>query len=258
MKKRTVKAASLLAAGFFSACFSSAYTAREILGEKNFEILREQGKIQENRFKGTDASLFLLPRTPLAEKIGEAWNSSEKAPTLAGENLYLIPKDGIDIQKASVILRSVSKMEGMEYYSNGEKRFTVLYKDAYCIASPEDNTEVPDKTEGSADGLVQYCLLNDNSLGKTNYKVSYSQTENEVSMSLVNITPVSYGPIKAVKPGNLHINLVLTVCDDYAVVYMNIKANFLLLSVIEKRMQRSFLARLTAIYDWFSKEISGE
>lgn len=251
-------AASLFFAGFFSVCFSSAYTASEILGEKNFEILRTEGKIQSNRFKGTDKNLFLLPKTVLAEKIGEAWNDSQKVPVLAGENVYLLPKSGIDIQKASAILRSVSKMEGMEYYSNGEKRFTVLYKDAYCIAGPDDVTRVPDKTEGSADGLVQYCLLNDNSLGKTNYEVSYSQTENEVSMSLVNITPVSYGPIKAVKPGNLHINLVLTACDDYNVVYMNIKANFLLISVIEKRMQKSLLARLTAIYDWFSKEISGE
>ena len=241
---------------FFTA-FLSAYSAEEILGKENFELLNQNGKIQSNEFKPKEAKFSLLPDTELSNKIAEELASNEgELPSLIGENIYLIPKENIDLNEASVILRSVSKMEGMQYYSNGEKNWTTLYHDAYCIAGPQDRTRVDDKTEGSANGLVQYCLLNDNSLGKTNYEVSYFQTENEISMKLVNTTPVYYKFIKAVKPENVHINLVMTICDDYVVVYMNVKTNFFSLGVLEKRMQKSLLNRLDAIYTWFSKQIS--
>ena len=240
----------------FSFSSLSSYSAEEILGKDNFELLFSQKKIQSNEFKPTEAKLFLLPKTQLAKRIAELWTSSEDVPSLVGENVYLIEKDNIDLDEASVILRSVSKMQGMQYYSNGEKRWTTLYHDAYCVSGPTEKTKIPDNTTGSANGVIQYCLLNDNSLGKTNYKVSYFQTENEISMQLENTTSVTYGPIKAVKPKNLHINLVMTICDDFIVVYMNVKANFLSLGFLEKRMQRSLLARLDAIFNWFSEEIS--
>ena len=167
---------------FFTA-FLSAYSAEEILGKENFELLNQNGKIQSNEFKPKEAKFSLLPDTELSNKIAEELASNEgEMPSLIGENIYLIPKENIDLNEASVILRSVSKMEGMQYYSNGEKNWTTLYHDAYCIAGPQDRTRVDDKTEGSANGLVQYCLLNDNSLGKTNYEVSYFQTENEISI----------------------------------------------------------------------------
>ena len=256
MQRFLTKLSALVLTFFFSHLPLTSYSAEEIVGKDNFATLLSQKKIQANEFKPTDVNLSLLPKTQLAKRIDELWASSEEIPSLVGENIYLIDKGNIDLDRTSVILRSVSKMQGMQYYSNGEKKWTTLYHDAYCVSGPSEKTKVPDNTTGSADGVVQYCLLNDNSLGKTNYKVSYFQTENEISMQLENTTAVTYGPIKAVKPENLHINLVMTICDDFIVVYMNVKANFLSLGFLEKRMQRSLLARLDAIFNWFSEEIS--
>ena len=258
MQRVFVKLLVLVLSCFFSLSQLSSYSAEEILGKDNFATLLAEKKIQANEFKPTEVRFSLLPKTHLAQRIATLWASSEEVPSLLGENVYLIEKDNITLDKASVILRSVSKMQGMQYYSNGEKKWTTLYHDAYCVSGPTEKTKVPDNTTASADGVVQYCLLNDNSLGKTNYKVSYFQTENEISMQLENTTAVTYGPIKAVKPENLHINLVMTVCDDFVVVYMNVKANFLSLGFLETRMQRSLLARLDAIFNWFSQEISHE
>ena len=258
MQSGFVKLFVLVLSCFFSLSQLSSYSAEEILGKDNFATLLAEKKIQVNEFKPTEAKLSLLPKTQLAQKIVTLWASSEEVPSLVGENVYLIEKGDITLDEASIILRSVSKMQGMQYYSNGEKKWTTLYHDAYCISGPTEETKVPDNITGTAEGVVQYCLLNDNSLGKTNYKVSYFQTENEISMQLENITAVTYGPIKAVKPENLHINLVMTICDDFVVIYMNVKANFLSLGFLEKRMQRSLLARLDAIFNWFSKEISRE
>lgn len=100
----------------------SAYSAEEILGKENFELLNQNGKIQSNEFKPKEAKFSLLPDTELSNKIAEELASNEgELPSLIGENIYLIPKENIDLNEASVILRSVSKMEGMQYYSNGEK-----------------------------------------------------------------------------------------------------------------------------------------
>ena len=256
MQRFLVKLSVFLLLSFLSFSQLNSYSAEGILGKDNFATLLREKKIQANEFKPTEAKLSLLPKTQLAQRISSLWATSDEIPSLVGENVYLIEKGNITLDEASVILRSVSKMQGMQYYSNGEKKWTTLYHDAYCISGPTEKTKVPDNTTGSADGVVQYCLLNDNSLGKTNYKVSYFQTGNEISMQLENTTAVTYGPIKAVKPENLHINLVMTICDDYVVVYMNVKANFLSLGFLEKRMQRSLLARLDAIFNWFSEEIS--
>ena len=258
MQRVLVKFSTFALILFVSLSAVSSYSAEGILGRDNFATLLSQKKIQANEFKPIEVKLSLLPKTQLAQRIATLWASSSDVPSLVGENVYLIEKGNITLDKASVILRSVSKMQGMQYYSNGEKKWTTLYHDAYCVSGPTEKTKIPDNTAGTADGVVQYCLLNDNSLGKTNYKVSYFQTDDEIAMQLENTTAVTYGPIKAVKPENLHINLVMTICDDYVVIYMNVKANFLSLGFLEKRMQRSLLARLDAIFNWFSEEISHE
>ena len=51
------------------------------------------------------------------------------------------------------------------------EKLETLYKEAYTIKGPKDRTKVADDTAGSADGKVLYCMQNDNSFGKTNYRM---------------------------------------------------------------------------------------
>lgn len=239
-----------------------AYDAQTILGEENFNILLEKGKIQSNKFKSDSDKFNLIPSTLLENQIKNI-ELAGGSPTLVGENLYLVQKKDLnqDIQKvtienASVIVRSISKMEGMQYYSNGDKKWETLYHDAYCIESARKRVKVADKTEGSADGIVQYCYLNDNSLGKTNYRVSYFQNDNELVMDFENETGIFMGPIKGVHEKNAHINLEVIDCGEYFVVYMAVKARFPSLGFLEDRLQKSLLNRLEAIYTWFVSEFN--
>ena len=127
MKKLFIMAA-VLTIGSHAFC----YNAREIVGEKNYEILQKEGKIQLNRFNDEDNDLELLPDTEISRKLFEGWKN-HNLTSMAGENLYLVPKNGSSIKDVSVILRSVSRLEGTTYYSNRKKRTEVLYKNAYCI-----------------------------------------------------------------------------------------------------------------------------
>lgn len=237
--------------------YAFSYSAKDIVGEKNYEILKKEGKIQVNRFNDESNTLELVPDTEVSKIVFGGWKNLNLT-AMSGENLYLLPKNGTSIEDVSVILRTVSKLEGTEYYSNRRKRTEILYKNAYCIKDASDRTKVPDMTEGNADGQVQYCMLDDHSLGKTNYRISYAQREKEVAAEFTNVSPVSYGPIKAVSSGNLVIGAVFIDCGDEYLVYMAQKADFFSLGFLEEKIKKSLLSRLDAIYGCFMKQVGGE
>ncbi len=237
--------------------YAFSYSAKDIVGEKNYEILKKEGKIQVNRFNDESNTLELVPDTEVSKIVFGGWKNLNLT-AMSGENLYLLPKNGTSIEDVSVILRAVSKLEGTEYYSNRRKRTEILYKNAYCIKDASDRTKVPDMTEGNADGQVQYCMLDDHSLGKTNYRISYAQREKEVAAEFTNVSPVSYGPIKAVSSGNLVIGAVFIDCGDEYLVYMAQKADFFSLGFLEEKIKKSLLSRLDAIYGCFMNQVGGE
>lgn len=243
----------LLMAGILSTSVFG-YSARELLGDARYELLKKEGKIQLNRFKDESNKLQLVPDTEISKKLFGKWEELNLT-SMAGENLYLLPKKGSTIEDVSVIVRSVSSLEGTEYYSNRRQRMEVLYGNAYCIKSAEDETRVADFTAGNADGQIQYCMLDDNSLGRTNYRISYMQSENEIAAEFTNVSPVSYGPIKAVSSGNLVIGVVFIDCGDEYLVYMSEKANFFNIGFLENKINKSLLSRLEAIYGCFMKQV---
>lgn len=246
--------------GFVSFAFAFGSGA---LSAETLEKLKAEKKLQ-NIFQGkAEKNLSLFPDTELAKTSMLAWDSDEP-PVLAMENLFYVEKEFLasnssdsencdtSIDAVSKVLRSVSKMKGMEYYSNSSKKWETLYKQSHLIKSPTDKTPMPDDTEGSADGKEFFCLQEDNSFGDCVYTVKFRQTEKEVSVCFSNVANVKYGPIVAVKPGNLKISIVISDEGSYYLVYMLVQAKYPNISLFEKRLNRSFNARLDAIYKWFT------
>lgn len=233
-----------------------AYDASSLVDSNTYAELKKKGQLQKTYYKKTNVQLTLVPNTALAKATTKNWTNSE-APVFIVENLYLMPKKKMGsgdsskttINYASKVIRSVSKMQGMKYYSDG--KLETLYKEAYSIKGPNDRTKVADDTAGSADGKVLYCMQNDNSFGKTNYRMDYHQTASEVSSCFTNTTPLYVGPIKGINNGNLKINLVIIDCGEDMMVYMLVQAKFPALAMLENSMNSSFSSRLDAIYKWF-------
>lgn len=245
----------MLSAGIMavvSVSSASAFYVSDVV-EEGYRPLMRDGKVEriDNSSKST---LNLTPTTDLSKKIAE-YNSLSGSPTLVKEKLMLVPKDKLTVEKASVILRSISKMEGLTYYSHSAKKRKVLYKKAYCVKGPTSETKVADKTEGSAEGLVQYCMLDDNSLGKINYELKYHQNDNEVAVTFKNTTDVDFAFVTAVEDENINIGVSVTECENGYLVYMYIRAKYKKISVIEGRIKDSLEARLDAIYDWFMSQV---
>lgn len=247
---------------FMTVSGAFAFEASSLFDADTYKELKEKGYVEKSYFGKEKSELSLYPDSPLGQKAKENWPANKDDPTFVVEEIYLISKKELGngsyskttIDYASKILRSVSKLEGIHYYSNLEKKDAVLYKNAYFIAGHNDETRIEDDTAGSAEGLVKYCILDDHSFGRARYTLHYSERPDEVSANFVNIDSLKLGPIKGIDPGNLYITLVISDCGDDMLVYLVTQAKTPTLKIIKSTIYDSFSSRLSAIYKWFCSE----
>ncbi len=247
---------------------SYAFNARDILTADEYAQLLKDGKIERLSFMEDGAGLSLAPNTPLTKKALNFWPKDMEKPNFYAEEIYLARKsdfprpDLATIDYAGKILRSFSTLQGIQYYSHRRGRMATLYEEAYTVIPETDPktgkiTKVgeargPDNTAGSADGKTQYALMDDNSLGRTVYKVSYEERTDEIWANFVNESALKLGPIKAFAPGKLRMNFVVADCGDYIVAYLTTEAAVPPLGILEKKIKESFSTRLAAVYGWFT------
>lgn len=220
----------------------------------------------------------LTPSTPLSSKATRTWTQAAR-PVYVAENLYVVKKAKLlensahpascdtSLDAVSRVIRSVSKMQGMKYYSNSDKKWAVLYDEAHLVDAADYKRRIADQTAGSADGKTLYCLLKDHTFGKGIYRVDYQQPISEygeVSVCFSNATALKLLGITGVKPDHMKINLVVidgntvpasdaekaVVADSY-LIYMVLQATYPQMPLLENTLRKSFYARLDAIYNWF-------
>ena len=224
--------------------------AKDIVGEKNYNQLVKEGKIVSTSFD-EKPQLKLLPLSEKSNLIkNKLIKKEQKNFFYTYETLYFIPKQ-ITVQKAGELARSISKMEGIKYYSNTKKKEVVLYKKAYTVEDASSKTKIADKTSGSADGKYIYALLDDNSFGQIRYKISYSQSEQELLTSFVNSDDIGIGPIRAIMPEKLIINLLVIPCKEGIVVYLCADLESKNLPGVKAKITDSISSRIDAISKWF-------
>jgi hypothetical protein len=248
----------------FSVLLESEEQNKSVISARTLSLLKEKGSISRSVVNEGEMVPAFCPDTPLSKKAVQEWNrENNDAPGLLLEKLYIIDKTSlikksgkgkatdISVTAVSRIVRSVSKMQGMQYYSNGDQKWETLYLQSYLIDSPQRKQRIADKIDGSSDGLQLYCLQEDNSFGTCIYRLNYSETGGEVSACFTNVESLKYGVITAVKNHNLKINLVVIDQNEYYLVYMLVQTKYLSLPLLDSRLNRSFNARIDAIYKWF-------
>jgi len=249
---------------FIVQSIAQSYTAKGVVSADIYNDLLADGNAV-HLFSSEDTIPQLFPNTELAkDATSKVFGNFSDKMGFAMEKVYLLPKETLvknstsnskdvdtSIEKASIVIRSISKMQGMEYVSSSQKIET-LYKNAYRIEKAESNSEVEDLTKGNADGMSLFALLDDNSFGKMKYRIDYRQSSNEIFMVLTNVNSIGWGMFKYVKPGDMKMCLSVVDCGSSYIVYIGFYSDFEKVSVMEKRMKRSFSARVDAIYKWFT------
>lgn len=210
-------------------------------------------KIGENiQYKKGDMIPKLMPESAISKEVVEYWKTTyNKEPVFVAEMLYEVPSNGISINEISKILRSFSTMEGIEYYSNSRNKFDTLYESCYTVSDPKTQTKISDNQVENANGLKLYMLQDDNSFGKAVYEVNCWQTETEVAMNAINLSPLYVKFIKAVKTENICLTLYTKEENEKLLVYILIQADFASIPFIDNKITDSLTARIDALFNWF-------
>lgn len=256
----------IFAENFFAKnSFAENVERQKILSEQVEERLLQNGEIS-HIFSESDFEAKFIPQTEFAETIKNFVFGKVEPEKMgfAEEKLYRLQKSEIesknsaalDTRAVSKIMRSISKMQGMQYFSRSRKSWDELYSQAFRVENPDSKnfSAVPDLNEDEANGEEIFAFLNDHTFGESVYKISYKQNQNELLMCMENVSALSYGPVKAVKPGDFKMCVCVIDCGDEFLFYIGNYTEFKMISALKKRLNNSFEARLEAIYNWFKNQ----
>lgn len=251
----------------FTAASTSVFA--QFLPEK-MDKYKAAGETLHRLEKGDDKP-YLVPQTAFSEEIVDYifGNYSDKTG-YACEALFYVTKDTLieksknpdkskvdtSVNAVSKIVRSISKMKGMMYYSNTRKRYEVLYKDAYRCDTKVSSSHPPktfDDVEGK-EGNTVYAMLDEHTFGKAYYNIDYRKDTDCVALKMQNETNLSYGIIKAVKPRDFKMAVIAVDAGDGYFFYVAMAADFMQMSFLEGKMNRSFTARIRAVKDFIVEQ----
>ncbi|MBP7494613.1 MAG: hypothetical protein KA771_03880 [Spirochaetales bacterium] len=210
-----------------------------------------------------------LPKSGLSLRIAE---DMTKIETVIGvESIHFLPYSEIGIYpgeggdadpfllKIYNVLRSVSTMKGLQYYSVTRGRMHTLFAESYAIAGPDNQTRIPDPlVETIPEESVVYVFQEDLTFGKNITRWVYRWEKEEFSVSSTNLTPMKYGILTMADPEQMQTHLLIQPMRDGISFYGCAVVKSIRFLGLEKRSKESLYNRIKAIYSWFEKEISGE
>lgn len=267
MKKINLK--KILICGVLAAGFSSIYgqseMVKELVPSDLYYDLIYSGKVSEYRDDGS-MTLKYLPETEYSDIIRNGMvEKNKKNYPFTFEGLYYAKKtdllknpdataEDLTIDDVSRVCRSVSKMQGMTYYSTTKKKVRVLYDKAYMVKSENSDEQVPDQNTGNADGQVSYCMQDDASFGKNHYRLTYHQNANTLLCEFCITDTMGLGLFKAIYADKMKIYILVVDCGEDLLVYLCTDLDSVKYPGIKDQITDSMTTRMNAVYEWFYKQ----
>lgn len=240
------------------------------------DTLRTNGKIQQSFFKQEGLTYTYLPSGNIEREIKDFWSDSGCAYLNETVFLYKKPEQmersgyrskntdtplSEDSSAASetpdsmasieFVLKSISDLEGIMYFSNSRQEERLLYKTVFCISDMESKQRIPDPLEADADGLSVLVLQEDLTFGENIYRFSYRKDDNQIALFYENQTALEMLFFDVIKPGNMKNVLLVEDLGEEILFYGLIRANYLSVPGMQKRINASLSSRMDAMYDWF-------
>jgi hypothetical protein len=156
------------------------------------------------------------------------------------------------------LLRSVSSMKGIEYYSASRRRKRTLFAESYAIDDPVKRQRLPDPlVDEIPPSATIYIFQEDLTFGKNVYRSDYHYDVEEGALALrnENLTPMRYLLMTMVQPAQSLTWIVLIPYEGNLLFYGLACARTASLFGLEKSKEDSFYNRLKAIYGWYTAEV---
>ena len=173
---------------------------------------------------------------------------------------------GHDEKKLEIIntLLSISTIKGITYisYSAGEKPKT-LFSDAYTLTSVKKGKKAYDVTFSYAPVTYSYDIaayLKDNIFGGNTYTVNYDISENEIFMTITNVSKLKFLFFTAVEEGELDLCVDVLMTKEGIAIFglatVRDADEYVETPVTDVHLPSAFTRRISSLKDWFIEEIN--
>lgn len=230
------------------------------LDETEKAILEEHSKVF--RYGKERKGLYYTPDVSLADNIVERFNSLE--PNVTVEALYRVPypDDMLTGYDRDLILynivREVSNISGVQYYSTRKERLRVLFDDVYAM--DEKKKPIDDPLVNSIPEYDSFPIhMKEANLGRDYYLAEYNYDGQDMSFSITNTSTMSF-LLKVVGEEQMQIDLLLMPLDDEILIYGYCGVKLSNSGFVHRIMDpySSFYRRLYAMEIWFSNSLHNE
>lgn len=222
------------------------------------------------RFHGEGMSPGLLPNTELTAGIARKLISGDL--NIGIEGLFFTSADSLPPGYKSMpaeqrelvlynILRSVSTLQGLEYYSASRDEMRLLFEESWVISDPDNSKEaLPDPlvtTIPSRDSL--YIHQKDKSFGSNQSEMNFLAGSGAFASDVINISTMRYkGIFKVVDPENMQVHLIVVPVEEGLLMYGTMSAKTRNVKAFLDRARDSFTNRVVALTGWYRLRLDEE
>lgn len=213
------------------------------------------------RYGNFRPGLFYLPDVPLAENIERRFNEINPDVTVEAYFKIPYPEDMLAGADRDLILynivREVSKISGVQYFSRRKQDYKTLFDDVYVVDEEKKPREDP-----LVDVIPEYdsfpLHMKEANLGRDYYLAEYLYDGVDMSFSLTNTSNMSF-IIKVVGKDNMQIDLLLMPLENEMILYGYCGVKLANPGFVNRIMSpySSFFRRLYAMEIWFYNTLHG-
>ncbi len=222
------------------------------LTDAQAESLLTKGSV--TRFFQPHESAELVPDCSLAPTIKADMSSLDYS---IGVEVLFIAKPGDESGPDPLlgwynILRSISTLKGVEYYSVLDGKMRVLFSNSYAVDNATDKKRIADPLVTSLPPESSITIMQDDTRFGTNYyRVRYLAAADAISMTMTNITTLSLLFIPVISPQDMQLHLVVLPYQGSRLFYGSVVVRVGTMLGLQGIVRDSFHNRINALYGWF-------
>jgi hypothetical protein len=175
--------------------------------------------------------------------------------------LHEAPSVALDSEDARLmqynILRAVSTMEGIQYYSVTRDRMRTLFAESYAVDAPDTQKRIPDPLVDRIPAYSKrYMFQKDLTFGENLYEAEYIALKEGFVLKSRNLTEMKYYFLPMVKPQESLTVIMVLPQGQRILFYAVMAAHTPTFFGLERSREESFYNRLNALYQWFVRELT--
>ena len=234
-----------------------------IIRNLNPDIWQElvlRGEISRTLWQGDAPTL--VPDLPLKAEILADVTALEPGVGVEVLALYNSGQQDLDSRENLLriynILRSVSTLEGIFYYSASRDKMRTLSEKSYLIDSPRSRRRLSDPVFSEIPGIdSSYNLQKDLTFGENIYQSEYSSGAGYLASKTRNLTTLRYMLLPVIRPERSISYFILVPYRDQILFYGLTVARTMNFFGIERSREASFYNRIKAMISWFVGRLEG-